>query len=346
MARAARRRRSGPGYASLIIFIVLCLLLIAGYIPLGMSFAKRIDSLNALHRDIKENLENELGGPLRISAKPRPSSADVAYDASFFRTIADKAKEGLKYEEFLKVTGWEGEDPGKAMMEEFGIQEGKTLREYILDQGRDLSDTKISRDNYKRGMEDANKAHENIRSLLNEANERLAAERAAHTSALKTANEQYKRNVAQYKAQWLKANVQQKDWSKRYQTARASHKRTAAEIQKQIKDLNEVMAELRAELAKKKPKPVKVTQGTVLRCDAVEGIAIINMGKREKIVKGERFTVVRPVRGGKYVPKGVIQVVRVEPLISRADILTQDEDHIIMRGDIVWRQKKVEPAEN
>jgi hypothetical protein len=71
-------------------------------------------------------------------------------------------------------------------------------------------------------------------------------------------------------------------------------------------------------------------------------VAIINLGKKEQIQNGEKFTVVRVGKGGERIPKGELQVVRVDDLVSTAEILKSDPDDPVMRDDIVQRQKKTE----
>jgi len=96
------------------------------------------------------------------------------------------------------------------------------------------------------------------------------------------------------------------------------------------------------ELTRKMPKAVAVTEGLVLQADALEGVAIINLGKNEQIQNGEKFTVVRVGRGGERKPKGELQVVRVDALVSRTEILNSDPGDPVMRDDIVLREKKTE----
>ena len=64
---------------------------------------------------------------------------------------------------------------------------------------------------------------------------------------------------------------------------------------------------------------------------------------RDRNVKtGERFTVMRVGRGGKRTPKGELNVIRVDKLVSHAEILSQDPNDPVIRDDVIWRQKEFE----
>ena len=343
MARSARGR-SGPGYASLIIFVVLCLALIAGYVPVILGLTKRAEALRNLNNDIKAQLESPLGVALEIRAKVVASPADTAYDAGFFRPISQMASKGLKYDAFLEATGWSGEDPRKAMIEEFELEpeKGKDLRSYVLDLRRQLNDTQISLDKAARGEKAANDNYDRARTLLQEAKKSLAAEHEGYRRQLMKQKQSYDRDVAHNKQQWAEANKQQQVWLKKYQQERSDRKQDVVGLQKEIAGLTGQVGSLKTELAKRKPKPVKITEGRILQADAIEGIAIINLGGREQIENGEKFDVMRVLKGGERVKKGEIQVIRVDRLTSRADIMAQDEEHMVMKDDIVHRLRKVE----
>jgi len=342
MARPPRPR-SGPSYGSLIIFIVLCVILVIGYIPLALALANRATALNELHRNIKEVLEDTVGRQIGVSASPVARSSEAAYGRSFFTPIADKARMGLKYEELVKTIGWTGEDPARAMTEEFQLEpeKGKTLRQYLLDQRRELDDARTDLQKALRAEHDANVNYENIRAQLQEEKRRREETVAKLQRDIEQARRDYVKKVDEYKKQWEQANRQQEDWSKKYRELYTKYESEKAKLQQDIARLEVRVGELREELAKRKPEPVKVKEGLVLRADATEGIAIINMGRREGVEPGEKFTVMRIVPGGQRVPKGEVQVIGVEDLVSRADIIQQDEEHFIMAGDIVRRQKEL-----
>ena len=92
-------------------------------------------------------------------------------------------------------------------------------------------------------------------------------------------------------------------------------------MQAKIQKLEQNVREINEELTRKMPKAVAVTEGLVLQADPIEGVAIINLGKNEQIQNGEKFTVVRIGKGGERIPKGELQVVRVDDLVSRTEIL-------------------------
>jgi len=341
MAQPARAR-GGPSYGSLIIFIVLCVLLVVGYIPLALALSNRATALNELQRDIKEVLEDTVGRQIGVSASPVARSSEAAYGRSFFSPIADKARLGLKYEELIKTIGWTGEDPARAMTEEFQLEpDKKTLRQYILDLRRELDDARTDLQKAQRAEHDANVNYENMRVQLQEEKRRREEAVAKLQRDIEEARRDYVQKVNQYKEQWEQANRQQEDWSKKYQDLYATYESEKSRLQQDIAKLEARVSELREELSRRQPKPVPVKEGVVLRADATEGIAIINMGRREGVEPGEKFTVMRVVPGGQRVPKGELQVIGVEDLVSRADIIQQDQEHFVMSGDIVRRQKEL-----
>ena len=103
-----------------------------------------------------------------------------------------------------------------------------------------------------------------------------------------------------------------------------------------------IFALLQEELDKSGGLDVAVNEGRILQVSVIDGRAIISLGKREKVLAGEKFIVMRPGKGGQLMPKGELQVIRVDELVSRVDILSMEVDDTILRDDIVLRLDAVE----
>jgi len=355
----ARRGKSGPGYASLIIFIVLCLALIGAYVPLVMAYVKRADTLNELQNSIRINIEEPLAKDLNVHADYAVVSAgQAAYGDKFFQTVARAAMKGVQTEKMIKLLGFEGKDPAQAMIDfvnglanpdnlenpeiVIDLATDHNLKWYVLEKKRELDELELRRSKAvqaeERYKKEARRAVESQRKV--EAEYRGKMSQAV--SDLARTKEDYKQKNNEYRAQWQKANEQQVDWAKRYRKNTELMKDRVAQLRKEIKDRQSEIEYLQTELARKKPKAVKVAKGVILKAEAVEKLAIIDKGKADGIQVGEKFIVMRPTEQGEYVPKGTLKVIRVDPYISRADIIQQDEKYLVMVGDLVYREKKAE----
>ena len=138
---------------------------------------------------------------------------------------------------------------------------------------------------------------------------------------MQDARDAYDKDLAAIKQLLAKADEEaKKAWAENHAQADL-HKKETADLQAKIQKLEQNVHEMNEELTRKMPKAVAVTEGLVLQADALEGVAIINLGKNEQIQNGEKFTVVRIGKGGERMPKGELQVVRVDDLVSRTEIL-------------------------
>ena len=94
MARSAGTRRTGPGYAGLIIFIVLCMALIGGYVWLVPEYTFAVSEMVRLNSDIKSELENRVGSELGIRSQATTKRSERGYDTAFLRKVGDSASDG------------------------------------------------------------------------------------------------------------------------------------------------------------------------------------------------------------------------------------------------------------
>lgn len=353
----ARAGRNGPGYASLIIFIVLCLALIGAYVPLAMAFAKRANTLDQLQQSIKANLE-DVGSQLGVQGDwSRADQGQAAYDDRFFRTIQEAAEKGVKSDQMKTLLGMTGDDPAQAMIafvnndvenpegakDARAVLDPKTehdLKWYIKQKVAEIHLKEQRRQNARQAEERWQEEARRAGDTLEKAETAYREKSQIYVANTARAKSDYKQNVDKYEAQWSQANKEMKDWSNRYQLQRKEALAEKEALEKKIRDLQNDVEVLKAELAKKKPKPVVITKGKVLKAEALDKLAIINMGKASGIAVGERFIVMRPIIGGEYVPKGVLKVIQVDEHISRADIIEQDEKYLVMQDDVIHREKQ------
>lgn len=347
MARSARVAGSGPGYFGLIFFIVLCLVLIAGYVPLWMGYAKLSQSLDALHSDIKDNLEEPLKEDLHVSAGSRVSTADVAYEAKFFRTVKEAALDGVRYGELMGLTGWKDGETETAVAQitdelKKGEKEYSDLRSYIGDLRTKLTDAtnrlKQSQSlldgftaKYEEAQQKLRKHKADYDALMDEKAKAVQAEKNTYTA---------KRDEMQRLVNAAQGN-EKKAWAKLDEETNRLNAKVDA-LSKNVESLAADNNDLKKKLADTGPQKVAIKEGKIIKANLIEGIAIIDKGKRENILVGEKFTVMHVARGGTRIPKGELQVIRVDELCSQAHIMAQVEDNPIMRDDIVWRQKEYE----
>ncbi len=348
MARSSRRR-SGPGYGSLITFIVLCLVLIAGYIPVIGALSKRAAALEQLHRDIQTSIENnpELAS-LNIHARAVASPAEAKYVSKDFNTLAEKAILGLKYDALVKTTGWEGTDPIKEMTEdcELDVDLGKTLRQHVLNLKREKAELETSLRTIGQAEKSAHQARDKAQVLQKSAQERLTETHDEYKNDLTKKQSAYDSNVAKFTNLWNEANEQQDDWFKRHEKVSKEYDQLKADTGKKIADLTNDAAYWKGRFEERQPKPIPIVEGIILNADPAQGIANIDLGKRHGLENGEKFTVMKVVKGGARAPKGVIQLVRVDEDTAIAHIMSMvDEDDIIMKDDIVVRQKRTDETD-
>ena len=353
----ARAGRSGPGYASLIIFIVLCLALIGAYVPLAMAFAKRANTLEQLQQSIKRNLDG-VGQALNVQGDwSRVDQGEAAYDDRFFKAIKEAAEKGVKAERMVKLLGIGGDDPAQTMIDfvnnevesSEGAEGAKTLLDpeaehdvkwYVLEKKKEISNREQRRQkahqSEQRWQEEARRAGQTLQQA--EAAHRAKSDQYVADTA--RSKDDYKKKVDEYVARWRKANEVMEDRSNELQAAKKDFEQERKALGKKVSDIEAEVASLKAELAKKKPKPVVITRGKVLKAEALEQLAFIDLGRANGIEVGERFLVMRPTLGGEYVQKGVLKVIGVDETISRADIIEQDEKHLVMKDDVIYREKR------
>ena len=342
MARAPQRSKGGPGFVGMIIFLVLTVVFAGACAFMTFGFLKRGASLTKLQGEIKRDLEDPLRAKgLDVRSQSVASASDVAYDDNFFTKVQKSALDGINYADLVKITGYTGGDEIKSELQKTQ-PEPESLHAYI---------TKLIQDvgSLQRQLSERNQALQ-LATAQTKAAQELQAQESADLKAtldksaadLRDARQRYDKDLAAIKQLMAKADDDaKKAWTENRAQADL-HKKETADLQAKILKLEQNVRDINEELMRRKPKAAAVTEGLVLQSDAIEGVAIINLGKKEQVENGEKFTVVRVGKGGERVPKGELQVVRVDNLVSRTEILNSDPDDPVMRDDIVLREKKAE----
>ena len=328
MARAPQRSRTGPVFAGMVAFLALSAVLIVVCVFLTLGYLKRGASLTKLQGEIKRDLEDPLAKGLSVRALPVASASYAASDA-----LAEKA-------------GYAGENPINDITSELQKSqlqpEPENLREYVTKLNQDLGAAKRQLSERDQALQLATAQMKDAQNLQAQEGADLKATVDKAATDLQDARAAYDKDLATVKELMAKADEEQKAaWAENHAQADL-HKKETADLQAKIQKLEQNVREMNEELTRKMPKAVAVTEGLVLQADALEGVAIINLGKNEQIQNGEKFTVVRVGRGGERKPKGELQVVRVDALVSRTEILNSDPGDPVMRDDIVLREKKTE----
>jgi DNA repair exonuclease SbcCD ATPase subunit len=194
-------------------------------------------------------------------------------------------------------------------------------------------------------LEQANAKRDEAQGLAKQTTDTLNKERADAAKQLEDARKNYNAELAKTKELLTKANADTKKALDENTALAEKAKKDLAELQAKLQRAAQDIQVLKDEVERKKPKQLAVQEGHVLQADLVEGVVILDLGTREGIQTGEKFTIMNIGKGGKRIPKAEVQVVKVEDLISRADIIKHSLDDPIVREDIAQREKKVEPVD-
>lgn len=339
MARAS----SGPGFVGVIVLIVICVALILGYVWLVPAYAKIGDSLDRLHGDIKKNLEDGIKG-LGVRAQAVASRSDVAYDQNFFMKVAELANKGVKYESLVEAVGFGGDDSVGQINAELSkaTPPQPNLKEYLLALRQDITDLTAKLSATNASLSKVELQRDQAIKLAKEESDRLGEARQQAMNDLASARANFLAEIQKTK-ELMERAVQnnEKAWAENAQKDEAFQK-LEADLQDQIRRLDQKAKELETELFAKKPKPPEITQGRVTQVDLINELAIIDLGEREGVQTDDTFAVMRIGKGGEQIPKAELKVTVVKDIIAHADIVKQSMDDPIIRGDLVVRQMRPE----
>lgn len=133
----------------------------------------------------------------------------------------------------------------------------------------------------------------------------------------------------------LRDQIQAKE--QQIQQASAELESVKAESQKQLaalqSQLGQKIAEIRTLVSREQPFVNEGTDGTVVGAGA--GIAIIDLGKKNMLMAGTKFTVLGRVKGGDLVPKGTLEVVSCKDESAECRVLSDSPSNPIGAGDLI-----------
>lgn len=349
MARMSKGASKGsPGFIGLIVFIVLSVLLLGGYGLLWPGYAKRGSSLNQLQKDIKDNLEDKLGQPLGIRALAVASTSDAAYDAAFFGKVRDAALKGVRYDDLRKASGYTSDEPVAEIKQELATQTPaqEDLRAHINKLKADFQGEKNRADTADINRKQAEKARDDAQQSLKIANDRYAGDLAVKEKEKQELIAKQTAALDEAKKRWMALDAEVKKGIAEKDAMAADYKKQITNLEARNTKLDATAISLRQELEKKKPVEAPVLEGKVLQVNLVDAVAVTSLGKRDGVKLGEKFDVMRIGKGGSREKKGEVQIVRVDELISRADVMNPSLDDPILRDDLIVRQKRmIDPSE-
>jgi hypothetical protein len=249
--------------------------------------------------------------------------------------------DGVSYAELVKKTGYAGLDEITSDLQKTQ-PEPESLHAYTTKLIQDVGTLQRQLNERNQALQLATEQTKTAQELQAQESADLKAALDKSAKDLQDARDAYEKDLAGIKQLMAKADEDaKKAWAENRAQADL-HKKETADLQAKIVKLEQSVHDLNEELTRKRPKAVVITEGLILQADPLQSVAIINLGKKEQIQNGEKFTVVRVGKGGERIPKGELQVVRVDDLVSTAEILKSDPDDPVMRDDIVQRQKKTE----
>ncbi len=347
MARSARAARDRPPYVWIVVLVLVCLALAGGYVPLWMQFAERGNSLDVLHSEIKQHLEDRLAAPLNVHGTVRAKKSQRAYDSTFFRTIGNAALDGVKFAELVELSGFHGEKPIGQIKDELAATAPpqESLRGYILNLKDDLVLTREQKDQTNSALMAAEGARDEAQGLLEQKGERLDKERGEAAQKLQEARDNYNAEIARMKELMNEAAINEKKAWEELAKTEERRKEQVAQLQDQGGRLEEKIEDLEDYIASKFASREAAMQGQILQANLLEGVAIISIGQRENVQLGDRFDVMRIGKGGAHIKKAELKVIHVDPLVSRTDIMVQDLEDPIARDDVVLLAEEDESSE-
>jgi hypothetical protein len=331
-------RRVASGYFSLIFFIVLSLVLIAGYVPVLTDYLSKRRDLEALDANVKTKILDPLRNK-NVPPLPQEQAKDgvtLLYGAPFFTELGKLAEKGADYSALVSKVGVR--DPNNALKEvEDRLQTAKksSLTEFVDDLQKELGmeQQKVKAADEARGqaIKDRDAAldtkaktemafQNTIKKVENERDEWVAQARK---------NEQgYKDKLDEVNNNWLKESKNIAEERKQMAMTLDGAKRKETKLGQEITDLREA-------LVRKAPPPPPGPVANVMRVDLFSKLVVLDRGG-SVVKQGTELLVYRQVGQGKKQLIGKIYVIRVGEITSTADIVTLDDKNPIVAGDMAF----------
>jgi hypothetical protein len=342
-----RAPSSGGGRYVLATFVVLLIVaLMASIVGLVLYFDPYVHATNKLN----ETIEKSLYQPLRekgVELARATPSAEIRspYGVEFFKQVQDVALLGTRYDEMVKVAGFE---PDSAVDEMNRIIAGANdvsprppdIKKYVDALRRTLAQNKIKIDGLERDVAAARQERDQVRDERDLARKLVAQKVSEGDQKTREVREQKEQEINQLKS----ANDR---LAKELNDVRKERNDLAQQVRKVQEDTAEQTKKMKAEvervqkiLAAKQEEEKKEVQGQVQHADMMRKFAVVGLGAKDGVKLGDTLEIFRIGRGGVKIKKAVAKVVRVEDLISQVDLFELADEHPVVEGDIVIPAKK------
>ena len=346
MAHAYRpvpRRGGGGGWLiSLIIFVLLCCALIAACAWLYLAMQDRELAI----KQINDLIDDQLDKPLRSAglALPRQSgtgNAGVEYGPKFFEGVREVAEKGIRFDPLVNSLGW----PEATAQEDVDTKLKETdppadsLRTLVLELEKRLAKLEALHKDTLASLSDARAQADSVRAQLAKAQEEIQQQITKDQQAFDSAKASWQGQITDYKKAADDSNVAREKADKGYQAEREAHKKDVISKDSEIADKGRIIQDLEQRLLEGEKEIKSIEYGRVLQTDPVERFVIVDMGEQDGMGMGDVLIIYGVGHAGTKHKKGAVRIVRVEPLVSRGDIIEQDDLYPIVAGDLVLAEK-------
>ena len=331
-------RRVASGWFSLGFFIVLCLALIGGYVPLVLNWQEKTQDLNTINDSIDKQLVEPLRAQQVVLKTDQPlEGTTLIYGQEFWKQVSELAIQGTRYEELFRLTGWPTKE---SLLDDIQGKLDKTGQPHLK---RLIETGESDRANLASQVASLNKNLDEARKERDQKANELLTARAGFRTELQVLQDRLKKEQAdaikqieEYKAKWADANKQRQIiWDEKLKAERVAAGKIAG-LEKTVTELDAEIRRLRNELARGKPVVQTGAVGTILKTDLIHKFVIIDRGVRDEMTTGISLLVYRRGHRGEKLPIGKVIVVSVERIVSRADIVEQDDANPIIPGDVLY----------
>ncbi len=344
--RSVPRGGGGGGWLiSLIIFVLLCIALIAACTWLYLAMQDRDMAIKKINDSIRDQLDKPLRtAGLTLPRQPAIGNVGVEYGPQFFQGVREVAEKGIRYDPLVISLGW----PEATVQEDVdnklkGIDPPATdLFGLIMRVERRIIRLETLHNDALASLSDARAHAESLQAQLAKAGEQIQEQIEKDQNAFDKAKASWQGQIEQYKTDADDSNAAREKGVGNYQAEREARKRDGIALSSEIADLRKIIDDLERQLVAGQKKIKRIEYGKVLQTDPVERFVIVNAGKRDGMEMGDVLIVYGVGHAGTRHRKGAVKVVRVEPLVSRGDIIEQDDLYPIVAGDLVLAEKVAE----
>lgn len=319
----------------LVIFIVLT---VGGLLGCYFLYTKWIEAqkvTDSLKASVSANVEKPLRDA-QIKVKVSPSSPEK-YGKEFFAIAKQVLDKGTKYDAFKKLVGWSSREELlkrvtsatdlRAVFENLTTA-NSSLKSQVGTLQKELA---TARADLKTAKETAESTRRDLQANINRRLAELARLKEAHGKSLsgerrRSDQIEGERGKVRGAVDGLKAEMERVKKAKAAEASKFEAK--IVKLKKEIEKLKEFEPEL--------PGP----DGRLLTVNLGLRFAVVNIGEKDQVEKGEKFEVFELTRGGAKRVKGQAIVRTVKAKVSHVGILKQtDPGNPIIAGDMIKRVK-------